>query len=35
LITHRLVGLDGIDEIVVLDQGQVVERIEPSVRGVA
>ncbi len=35
LITHRLVGLDGIDEIVVLDEGQVVERIEPSVRGVA
>ena len=35
LITHRLVGLDGIDEIVVLDQGRVVERIEPSVRGVA
>jgi thiol reductant ABC exporter CydC subunit len=35
LITHRLVGLDEIDEIVVLDQGQVVERIEPSVRGVA
>jgi thiol reductant ABC exporter CydC subunit len=35
LITHRLVGLDEIDEIVVLDQGQIVERIEPSVRGVA
>ena len=35
LITHRLVGLDGIDEIVVLDEGRVVERLEPSVKGVA
>ncbi len=35
LITHRLVGLDDIDEIVVLDEGRVVERLEPSVKGVA
>ncbi len=26
LITHRLVGLDAMDEILVLDQGRVVER---------
>ena len=26
LITHRLTGLDGLDEIVVLDAGRVVER---------
>ena len=26
LITHRLVSLDEIDEILVLDQGQLVER---------
>ena len=25
-ITHRLVGLDGVDEILVLDQGQLIER---------
>ena len=26
LITHRLVGLENVDEILVMDQGQVVER---------
>ena len=26
VITHRLVGLDAMDEILVLDQGRVVER---------
>ena len=26
LITHRLVGLEHVDEIIVLDQGQIVER---------
>ncbi len=26
LITHRMAGLEGMDEIVVLDEGQVVER---------
>jgi thiol reductant ABC exporter CydC subunit len=26
LITHRLTGLDAVDEVVVLDQGRVVER---------
>jgi ATP-binding cassette subfamily C protein CydC len=26
LITHRLIGLDEVDEILVLDQGQLVER---------
>ena len=38
LITHRMEGLDAVDEIVVLDQGRVVERIEPRMnrmRGVA
>jgi len=38
LITHRMEGLDAVDEIVVLAQGCIVERIEPrlaSMRGVA
>ena len=26
LITHRLVGMEDMDEILVLDQGRVVER---------
>jgi len=26
LITHRLVGLENVDEIIVLDQGQIVDR---------
>jgi ATP-binding cassette subfamily C protein CydC len=26
LITHRLVGLENVDEILVLDQGRVAER---------
>ncbi len=26
VITHRLVGLEAMDEILVLDQGRVVER---------
>jgi ABC-type transport system involved in cytochrome bd biosynthesis fused ATPase/permease subunit len=26
LISHRLAGLDGVDEVVVLDRGRVVER---------
>ena len=26
VITHRLTGLDGVDEILVLDQGRIVER---------
>jgi ABC-type bacteriocin/lantibiotic exporters, contain an N-terminal double-glycine peptidase domain len=26
LITHRLVGLDAVDEVVVLDRGRVVQR---------
>jgi ABC-type transport system involved in Fe-S cluster assembly fused permease/ATPase subunit len=26
LITHRLVGLDAVDEVVVLEQGLVVQR---------
>ena len=35
LITHRLAALESVDEIVVLDEGQVVERLEPPMRGVA
>jgi thiol reductant ABC exporter CydC subunit len=34
-ITHRLAGLHDLDEIVVLDAGRVVERMEPSMKGVA
>jgi ATP-binding cassette subfamily C protein CydC len=26
LITHRLVGLENVDEILVMDRGQIVER---------
>jgi len=26
LITHRLIGLDNVDEIIVMDQGRIVER---------
>ena len=26
LITHRLVGLENVDEILVLDRGRIVER---------
>ena len=26
LITHRLVGLENVDEIIVLDRGRIVER---------
>jgi ABC-type multidrug transport system fused ATPase/permease subunit len=26
VITHRLVGLEGMDEIIVLENGRVVER---------
>ncbi len=35
LITHRPAGLDAVDEVVVLEGGHVVERLQPSVRGVA
>jgi ATP-binding cassette subfamily C protein CydCD len=31
LITHRLVGLDGCDEILVLDQGRIVQRGQQAV----
>jgi ATP-binding cassette subfamily C protein CydC len=30
LVTHRLVGLDGFDEIVVLDKGRAVQRGRPA-----
>jgi len=30
LITHRLAGLEGVDEIVVLDRGRVVQRGRPA-----
>ena len=26
LITHRLVGLENVDEILVMDQGEIVQR---------
>ena len=30
LITHRLAGLESMDEVVVLEAGRVVERYDPS-----
>jgi ABC-type transport system involved in cytochrome bd biosynthesis fused ATPase/permease subunit len=30
LVTHRLAGLDGVDEVLVLDSGRVVQRGRPE-----